>query len=146
VEELNMDFFGIGNAIRAATDMYIFTSRRTGRTLSMVNSLKSGDRVVFTNSQEANRVRRLCEERGIQDVHFEVCDPHNVRDMFNRGTSQGRTIFDHSWVEAYYIQVIEQAVKDIDSLEVNLSGRGEEHIKTKLAAQEYSKFMYYLNK
>jgi len=135
-----MDFFGIGNAIRVAIDMYIFISRRTGRTLSMINSLKSGDRVVFTNSQEANRVRRICEERGIQDVHFKVCDPRNVKDMFNYGTSQGRTIFDHSWVEQYYIQVIEQAIRDIDSLEVNLSGYSEEHIKTKLAAKECNKF------
>ena len=139
-----MDYFGIGNAIKATISMYRVASRQTGRTLMMVNSLKPGDRIIFTNHEEANRVKNLCHERGVSNIRFKVCDPCHPEMLFNQGTSQGRTIFDHTWIEEYYVQAIERIEREINSLQEQLSGYGEAHIKTKLAVKEYHRFMQYL--
>ena len=47
-----MDHFGIGAAFRAMANVYITSARRTGRTTSLLESLKDGDRVVFASSRE----------------------------------------------------------------------------------------------
>ena len=138
-----MDIFGIGSAIKATVGMYLVMARGTGRTTVMINSLKPGDRIIFTNNNEANRVKRLCNEREINDIRFEVVSPEYPDKLFNRGSSQGRTFFDHSWIEEFYRNAIDRAEKDINYFQTEISGYGEEHIKTKLAAKEYSRMMNY---
>ena len=54
-----MDHFGIGAAMRGMALTYIQSARRTGRTTSVVESVKDGDRIVFADRREAERVRRL---------------------------------------------------------------------------------------
>lgn len=130
-----MDFFGIGNAIKGCIEIYRSVSHHTGRTTRMIYSLRPGDMVVFTNNREADRVARLCEERGVKDICFVVCDPKYPGKLFNYGTQQGRCIFDHSWVEDYYQLAIEKVQNDIDSLQNELSGYSEAHIKTREAAK-----------
>lgn len=61
-----MDHYGIGNAIKGIVGAYAESARRTGRTTSLVESVKDGDRVIFTNGREADRVKRLCAERGVE--------------------------------------------------------------------------------
>lgn len=134
-----MDHFGIGQAIRGAAQVYIQASRRTGRTTSLLQSLKNGDRVVCSNEQERRRLRELCRERRLEvDV---IVVPHSDPSLlFQRGTPEGRTIFDHSWVEAYYLAAIEQCQRDIDGLQKQTSGWGEAHEETRLQAIEISKW------
>lgn len=135
-----MDHFGIGSAIAGAVAIYLRSSRGTGRTTSLVESVKDGDRIVFSVASEAKRVQRLCEERGVK-VECIVIDPKSPQRIFERGTSQGRTIFDHSWVEQYYLHAIEDAQKDIDRLERESSGYGAAHQETKHRAREVSKWL-----
>jgi len=52
-----MDLFGIGSAIKAMIVVYRQSARGTGRTVSMVESVKDGDRIVFTNSNAADGVK-----------------------------------------------------------------------------------------
>lgn len=139
-----MDIFGIGSAVKAALGMYRSVSRGTGRTTAMIWSLKPGDRIIFTNGNEATRVKRLCYERDIEGVEFVVVSPKDPQEIFNRGTPQGKIIFDHTWVEEFYQDAIERAEKNINYFQKECSGYGEEHIKTKLAAKEYSRMMQYL--
>ena len=139
-----MDIFGIGSAIKAAVGMYQIMARQSGRTITMINSLKPGDRIIFTNDKESKRVKRLCKDRDINDIRFEVSSTKNPHSLFDRGSSQGRTILDHSWVEQFYKEAIEAAERDIDYFQKELSGNGEEHIKTKLAAREYRRMMMYI--
>lgn len=134
-----MDHFGIGAAIRSAALMYTQSARRTGRTTSLVESVKDGDRICFSDSREAERVRRLCIERGVK-VECIVIDPKTPERLFERGTSQGRTLFDHSWVEQYYLASIERAQADIDHLEKQSSGYGETHRETRRRAEELAKW------
>lgn len=134
-----MDHFGIGAAIHGMARMYFQSARRTGRTVSLVESAKDGDRAVFANAKEAERVRRLFLERGVE-VDCVVVDPATPEMVFERGTPQGRTIFDHSWVEARYLLAIERTQKEIDHLERQASGYGEAHRETKRKAEELAKW------
>jgi hypothetical protein len=134
------DFYGIGQALMGAMNIYFQGARRSGRTLSLVNSLKDGDRVVFDNEREARRVERLCKERGVMKVSFIVIDPKQPERLFERVTSQGRTIFDHSWVERFFLDSHERAMRDLASLEIQASGYGEAHLETGRKAEEISRW------
>lgn len=134
-----MDHFGIGAAVQGAAQVYMSTARRTGRTTSLVESVKDGDRLCFSNAREAGRVKRLCQERGVE-VECIVIDPRQPEGTPERGTAQGRTIFDHSWVEDYYVLAIERAGREIDALERLASGYGEAHRETRRLAEELAKW------
>lgn len=134
-----MDHFGIGAAMQGMAQTYFQTARRTGRTVSLVESVKDGDRLIFTNRTEADRVYRLCQGRGVI-AECIVIDPSRVSELFERGSSKGRTIFDHSWVEQWYLSALENACKQLDTLECETSGYGEAHRETKRKAQEISRW------
>ena len=119
--------------------IYMQSARRTGRTTSLVESVKDGDRICFAGSREADRVRRLCLDRGV-NVECIVIDPKQPERVFDRGTPQGRTIFDHSWVEQYYLNAIERACAEIDRLQQQASGYGEAHRETRRRAEEMAKW------
>lgn len=131
-----MDHFGSGAGVQAAVAMYFACARRTGRTTSLVESLKDGDRVVFASVQESRRVEQLCKERGLTKVKFIVIDPSHPGRLFERPTSEGRTIFDHQWVESFYTKVVLQAAKDLDHLERESSGYGAAHRETRRKMEE----------
>ena len=59
-----MDHFGIGGAILGAVRVYLHGARGTGRTTSLLESVGSGDRVVFQSTQESRRFKDLCSARG----------------------------------------------------------------------------------
>lgn len=128
-----MDHFGIGAAINGAALTYFQAARRTGRTVSLIESVKNEDRIIFADKKEADRVKRLCNEAGKQ-VDCIVIDPSNQGNSFKYGTSQGRTLFDHSWVELFYLLSIERCQRELDYLQKSLSGYGEDHRETKRRA------------
>lgn len=134
-----MDHFGIGQAMKGMACGYFAASRGTGRTTSLIESLKDGDRVVCLSSREADRVRRLCRERSLA-VDFMVVDPKRPDMVFSKGSHQGRTIFDHSWVEQYYLLAIESAQSQIDQLQRQSSGHGTAHFETAAAAREIARW------
>ncbi|MDV4167838.1 hypothetical protein [Rhodovulum sp. FJ3] len=136
-----MDHFGIGSGVAGSANVYFQSARRTGRTTSLVESLKDGDRVVFLSEREGRRVQSLCKERGIE-IEVIVCDPKDHKRLFGRGSPCGseRTIFDHGWVEQFYLGEIERARRTIDRLQTELSGRGEAHRSTQRQAEEFAKW------
>ncbi|OYY46273.1 MAG: hypothetical protein B7Y56_03210 [Gallionellales bacterium 35-53-114] len=134
-----MDHFGTGAAMQGMAQMYFRSARQTGRTTSLVESVKSGDRIIFADSQEAERVRRLCLARGVK-VDCVTVEPKTPERVFARGTPEGRTIFDHSWVEQFYLYAIEQTMRDIDHLERQSSGYGAAHRETKYEMEEITKW------
>lgn len=111
------------------------SARRTGRTTSLADSVKDGDRICFASSGEARQMERLLRERGVR-VECIVIDPVNPLEILNRGTSQGRTLFDHGWVEQYYLAAIEHASSSIDRFQRDASGYGEAHRETLRRAKE----------
>lgn len=84
-----MDHFGIGAAIRAAVEMYSRASRRTGRSTSLFESVKDGDRIVFVTKQEAIYAKLRLAEMGKHKVSLSVLSPRDPDKLFERPTSQG---------------------------------------------------------
>jgi hypothetical protein len=116
-----MDHFGIGNAMRGMVQMVIHAGRRTGRTTSLLDSLKNGDRIVFADRAEANRVERLCKERRLS-VECIVILPCAAYKIAEREKSIGRTVFDHGWIEQFYDDAIDRAANAIDQMQEEKSG------------------------
>ena len=112
------DLFGIGTAIRGLVDIYSKSARGTGRTTTLIEHVKDGDLVIFSNHREAVRVSRLCEfERGIK-IKYIVINPQNPEQIFEQTCwHQGRIIFDHSWIEEFYKLVIDNVRLHIEKLE-----------------------------
>ena len=122
------DIYGTGSAIRALFQIWSNTTRGTGRTKHMVSQLQGGDVVVFKQSQEGDRVRRLCREAGF-DIEVRVVDPGRPYEVYEkvqalRGVG-GRVLFDHTWVEEYYREMIEGAQKSLADLSRILNERSE---------------------
>jgi hypothetical protein len=134
-----MDHFGIGAAIQGSVRCVLIAGRRSGRTTSLVESLKDGDRVIFLDPREASRVKKLCLERGvkIESLVTELCEPDS---LLQCGTGQGRTLFDHAWVEQYYLKAIERAQAEIDFVQQALSGYGPAHRETRRRAEEMARW------
>lgn len=115
-----MDHANIGAAIRAVASGYFHGARRSGRTEALIDRLKSGDRVVCPDNRVANDLRRRCQMRG-KHIDCIVVSPHSPERLIERDRSTGRTIFEHSWVEQFYLDVLDRARKDIDMLEQQAS-------------------------
>lgn len=126
-----MDHFGIGAAILGAVNIYLRAARGTGRTTSLIEGLHNGDCVVTTTSQEAKRIEHLCSERNIKVTCIinSAKMPNRIFELV-RGKLQGRLFFDHTWVEQYYLNSIEQAQKDIDTLQRYLNNGDDQASET----------------
>jgi hypothetical protein len=130
-----MDHFGIGNGLRGATRIYFQSGRRTGRTTSLIDSLKGGERVICSEPRDAERIRRACRERDIR-VDVIVQNPTRLHALADLPKSEGRTLFDHSWVESFYMRAFEQATQDVDHWQHLLSGDDAKHEPTSRAGEE----------
>jgi hypothetical protein len=134
-----MDHFGIGQAMKGMARCYFQASRGTGRTTSLLERLKDGDRVCCASSKEAARLTGMFRERNV-DAEAIAVDPQTPQKIFERGRPEGRTIFDESWVEQYYLRALEAAAKYIDRFQREASGYGAAHIETRLAAHQAGKW------
>lgn len=129
-----MDHFGIGTALQAMLQTYESTARRTGRTTSLIESLRDGDRVVVESAAAKRHIVGLLRERGLQ-VDVIVVDPVKFSELFNHAPSQGRTLFEHTWLVARYKHLLEMGANDIDRWQRETSGYGTAHIETRREAQ-----------
>jgi len=136
-----MDHFGIGAAMRGMFLNYMHSARRSGRTTSLVESVKDGDRIVFAERREAERIEHLLNKRSVK-VQCIVVDPRDPGRLIERGSlpGNGRTIFDHGWVERFYADAIERAADTIDHLQREASGFGEAHRETARQAEEIARW------
>jgi hypothetical protein len=115
-----MDHFGIGNAVRSLFHTLLQTSRGTGRTTSLINSVRDGDRIICSESLEQQRLRREFHRMG-RDVSVEHIPPNFPEEVLRLTPCAGRTLFDHTWVERYYALALERAAEDIDHLQARSS-------------------------
>lgn len=110
-----MDMFSIGSSISDAVRTYFRNSRGTGRTTMLLDTVEEGDMVVFDTGAELAHFNRLCKERNI-DVLGVVVPCTKVELLRNHPRPVGRIIFDHSWVERYYLLQIEACGRVIENL------------------------------
>jgi hypothetical protein len=134
-----VDAFGIGNAVKGAVEVLFMSARRTGRTTALLEALKDGDRVVCANEASARHmIYELRKWR--KKVNVFVVPVKEPNRLFSRPPSDGRTVFDHVWVEDYYRAQIEEAAKDIDHWQAQSSGFGAAHVETRKRAEEIAKW------
>ena len=115
------DIFGIGPALEAALNIYFSCARGTGRTTRLVGLVKSGDRVIFANSQEARRLEVQYRGKGL-DVKIAVVDPARPDAIFEMRPVEGRTWFDHTWIEQFYAAEFARMGQQIHAWQVRMSG------------------------
>lgn len=134
-----MDHFGIGAGVTAVVRTFFQAARATGRTTSLVESLKTGDRVVFLNEREGRRVQAMCKDRGVE-IQITVNDARYLDRLLSHGPPRhdGRLVFDHSWVEEFYSHTIEQAQRKLDHFQRELSGYGEAHRETRRFLRKFN--------
>jgi hypothetical protein len=134
-----MDQFGIGSAIKGCAINFFAASRQSGRTTQLIESLKNGDRVVCISSKDAEWLRRRIKEFD-KDIDVISIPTKDAGKIFDHATSKGRTIFDHRWLEQFYIEAIDRLEKEIDYLQRESSGFGAAHIETKMMFANRLKF------
>lgn len=115
-----MDHYEIGATIQGAANMAMVLRKGKGRTTSMLNQLVNGDRVITINQDHADMLRRLVRERKLS-VEVLVLSPENPE--VYKYPPMGKTHLDHVWVEAYYQHVLARAIRDVDHIQAELSGR-----------------------
>jgi hypothetical protein len=125
-----MDHFGIGTALQGMLQTYENTARRTGRTTSLIESLRDGDRVVVENQAVKRHIVDLLQERGLK-VDVIIVDPRKFSTLFQQPPSKGRTLFEHTWVYERYKFMLEETAADIDKWQRETSGYGTAHIETR---------------
>lgn len=121
-----MDFFGIGTAIQACFNIYRTSARGTGRTKSLVDSVKEWDRVIFATDVSKRNFANRCADAGKNHIDMVVCHPDNIHTLYGLGKSIGRTYLDHELVELMYCRSIDQVQKEIDHLQERFSDREPE--------------------
>lgn len=137
-----MDMWGIGHSLRSVVRAYFHGARASGRTTSLVNTLKDGDRVVCVNRQQAKFLEERCLERGVM-VECVVVDPRNPADGFDRMRGRRKpTRFDHTWVEQFYEAEFARVEGLIDRWQEDLSGPLVETPKQPMGHEEYRKFRF----
>lgn len=117
-----MDYFGIGAAFRGACRAVVLAMRATGRTTRLVSDLRENDLVIVLNAEHGRHLERKVRESG-KVCRWVAADPligdvvhGRAADRIRSWDGQGRLIFDHSWLEAYYDQVLVDAGSDLDKL------------------------------
>lgn len=125
-----MDHSGIGSALDAVARVYFRSARQSGRSTNLLNSLKSGDRVIFKTAKDAERFKKLALAQGkdIETISATVNET-GLDKIHHQMPAQGRTIFDHEWVEDRYLHVIEGERKFIDRMQKNFSGPHVAHVE-----------------
>lgn len=134
-----MDAFGIGNAVKGAVEVLFMSARRTGRTTALLEALKGGDRVICPNESSARHMR-LELQKWRKKVSVLVVPVDNPAALFERGTSEGRTVFDHPWLEGYYASELRRAAERVDHWQAQSSGFGAAHVETRKRAEEIHKW------
>lgn len=123
-----MDLFGIGLAMAGMARTYLQASRRSGRTTMLLDSLRAGDRVCCATRSDAEYLRRKCMQRKL-DIEIIHVPPENAYRLLERERSKGRTVFDHMWVEQFYLNAIHDCQQHIDGLQERASELNESPIE-----------------
>ena len=110
-----MKLYNIPEGIRSSIEIFFNCSRGTGRTTSMLKSLKTGDTVVFLTHDEAIRVYNQCRSARIE-IKYVVATVREIGKVISYSNRCKDLILDHRWVEEYYRQAVETATKDLKYL------------------------------
>jgi hypothetical protein len=133
-----MDLYGIGSAVEGCAVGYFRAARHTGRTNIMINCVRAGDTVVCLKSREAEQLRKVFKEMQVNVSVVTVPPSRNAVEEYCKGYRRS-IVFDHEWIEAYYIKSIQDAHLAIDSMQKDFEPEDETHMQ----AISRMKFQHY---
>ena len=129
-----MDDYGISTAITAYAKSLFANARHTGRTESMLRHVADGDTIIFSNEKEAARIEAILADLEI-DAKCIILPPERPQDLFSRTKPAGQVIFDHSWLEEFWLHALKNIATELTALQEAASGRGLPHRKQRAAAK-----------
>lgn len=137
-----MDIYGVSLGIRACTNIYFHTVRQSGRTTHMVSLVERGDLVIIHPDVNDRDIYDLLAKRGIQGVDVaKARSLDEIRKLTqNQGKKYRRVHLDHSFVDAYYLKVIEDTGKNLDSLMKDLASQVDHESDFHRNASRHSMF------
>lgn len=112
------DIFGIGRTLKTMLNIYFLGMARSGRTTQMIMSLKANDLVVFSTNDMGKFTQRRARDMGV-DLQYICISPRNIGELSQKMAGRPRPrrlIFDHAFVEQYYIVAFERAEKDLHEI------------------------------
>lgn len=112
------DLYGIGNMLQTVLNIYFLGMRHNGKTTKMLKSLNKEDIVVFDNSGIAKLTQKYARELEI-DIQYIVIDPwkpEQIGEKLGGRPRHGKIVFDHNFVEKFYIVAVERAKNDLSFL------------------------------
>lgn len=113
-----MDIYGVSMGIRACAKIYFQSMRATGRTTHMLSLVENGDLIIVHPTVNGKDLLRQLSMRGMTKVDVRsaaTLDEIRQIQRENRGRYK-RVHLDHSFVDAYYMDVIERTGRDIDAM------------------------------
>lgn len=140
-----MDHFGIGNALMGMAYNFFALSRSTGRSTLLLESVQDGDRIIVAGPNEKQWYEHKLRQRQAikpMNVTVQIVSPLDPARLFSISTSTGRTIFDHTWLEHFYMEALRTASQDIDRLQRESSGRVADPGETQVQADIRMHFPY----
>lgn len=102
----------------------------TGRTTAALMSLKPGDRFIVPFSHMVKRSLEWLETNGVKDVEVVYVQP-GLQSLELMTTSRGKTVFDHTWVEACLKTELGHVASQLGLLADRISGFDERHERTR---------------
>lgn len=114
-----MDVFGIGYAVKGVLEVFFRSSRRSGRTTAIVEMVDDKTVVIFRNGEEARHFQRMYADAYRKEVRIDVVPAREFNRIheLTRRHNGWKIVFDHTWLEDYYLHVLEDAGSVINRIE-----------------------------
>lgn len=103
-----------GAMLESAMMVFETASRRTGRTSRLIEYVQNGDQIVCLNVDDKRRLEQLLRQARKTGVRVIVHADMGRPPMYSVGTApEGRTFFEHRWLDEYWLNVIRSAKDDL---------------------------------
>lgn len=110
------DIYGIGNAVLTYLEMFIRTSRQTGRTTHILSQVAPGDIIICSDGGHARNLERILRNHGLENVLLKIVQPGAFEEIPLNSNRGGKIILDHTWVEHTYMNMLNRLHKTMDNL------------------------------
>jgi SMC interacting uncharacterized protein involved in chromosome segregation len=128
----------VSNFLRSALEIYLQTSRATGRTNALIDQLLDGDRVIVPNAREADRIHRLTRDRNLK-IRVEVWSFDRMGPVADR-MLKGRTYFEHTFIEQHYMDRLKMADQELEWLKAEANRHDRSDIERAVLEKELADF------
>lgn len=137
-----MEDHGLGAAMTMARIVFEQSSRRSGQTEGLLQRARAGDVIVVIAPRERMRLERKLKEMGKADIKVVVMTPD--RNPMERGGTnrEGATLFDHTWIEAWWTRKIQAIRNELEMIEKAMSTEQPPSIIENDMAWRFSNFAY----